>query len=403
MNKYTLSDTMPLSPNRKAWLRFWRNKTAIVGLLFIIAACWAAVFGHFIAPDPSPNTDERLYEIGKAAPGYSIKVFRLKKTPEPPQCSFWQKLTVGCENPHKLLPINDYKIEGDAVKIEKYMGQGRMAQTEYLPMAGLFWGGIDSCVQVGTSGISFDKTDGGWQWVSNTQIQQTVEACVGKQHYCLGTDKEGRDNLSRLLLGTRISLSVGLMAVLISLVIGIFLGATAGYFRGFADDIISAFINLFWSIPLLLLVFALMMVLERAFWQVYLAIGLTMWVSTARLVRGQVMSLREYDFVTAANSLGAGHWRIITRHILPNLMGPVLVLAASDFANAIIIEAGLTFLGIGVQPPAPSWGAMLHEYYSYIGTDKAFLALIPGAAICLLVLAFNMVGNGLRDALDVKG
>ena len=141
----------------------------------------------------------------------------------------------------------------------------------------------------------------------------------------------------------------------------------------------------------------------RDFWQIYLAVGLTMWVEVARMVRGQVLSMRQKEFVEAAYSLGVGHTQIIFKHILPNIMGPIVVVAASDFASAIIIEAGLSFLGIGVQPPTPSWGSMLNEYYGYIGTSKAFLALIPGFAIMLLVLAFNLLGNGLRDALDVKG
>ncbi len=393
------------SPNRKAWRRFLRNRAAIWGLLVILAACLIALFGHFIAPDHSPDADERLYEIGKAAPGYQIKVLQIKKSHETlaVPCGIWQQFVVGCADADKLLPINDYSLLGNTLVVEKYMGQGRMAQTDSLSAVSVVWGAVDSCVWVSKDGVGFNTSAGDWQWVSNKELQQNIAARISQKRYWLGTDKEGRDNLSRLMLGTRISLSVGFMAVLISLLLGVFLGAVAGYFRGTVDNIISAIINLFWSIPLLLLVFALMMVLERAFWQVYLAIGLTMWVGTARLVRGQVLSLREHDFVSAASGLGASHSRIIVRHILPNLLGPVLVLAAADFANAIIIEAGLTFLGIGVQPPAPSWGAMLHEYYSYIGTNKAFLALIPGSAICLLVLAFNMVGNGLRDALDVRG
>jgi len=180
------------------------------------------------------------------------------------------------------------------------------------------------------------------------------------------------------------------------------LGALAGYFRGKTDDTIMWFINVIWSIPTLLLVFAITLVLGKGFWQVFIAIGLTMWVSVARIIRGQVLSVRELEYVEAARALGFSHTRIIVRHVLPNVMGPVMVVAASNFASAIVIEAGLSFLGVGVQPPQPSWGLMIKENYNFIITHNPMLALAPGFAIMLLVLAFNMLGNGLRDALQVK-
>lgn len=162
------------------------------------------------------------------------------------------------------------------------------------------------------------------------------------------------------------------------------------------------FINILWSIPTLLLVFAITLLLGKGFWQVFIAIGLTMWVNVARIIRGQILSTRELEYVEAARALGFNSFRIIFRHILPNVMGPVLVVAASNFASAIVIEAGLSFLGIGVQPPQPSWGLMIKENYNFIITHNPMLALAPGIAIMLLVLAFNLLGNGLRDALDVR-
>jgi len=220
--------------------------------------------------------------------------------------------------------------------------------------------------------------------------------------YLLGTDNFGRDILSRIIIGTRVSLSVGLIAVIISLSIGVFLGAMAGYFRGRTDDIIMWLVNVLWSIPTLLLVFAITLLLGKGFFQVFIAVGLTMWVNVARLVRGQVLAVRELEYVEAARALGYKNGRIIFRHILPNIAGPVLVIAASNFASAIVIEAGLSFLGVGVQPPQPSWGLMIKENYNFIITNNPVLALAPGIAIMLLVLAFNLLGNGLRDALDVK-
>jgi peptide/nickel transport system permease protein len=181
------------------------------------------------------------------------------------------------------------------------------------------------------------------------------------------------------------------------------LGALAGYYRGRVDDVVMWFINVIWSIPTLLLVFAITLVLGKGFWQVFIAIGLTLWVNVARIIRGQILSIRELEYVEAARALGFSGPRIIARHILPNVMGPVLVVAASNFATAIVIEAGLSFLGVGVQPPQPSWGLMIKENYNFIITHNPMLAIAPGIAIMLLVLAFNLLGNGMRDAMEVRG
>ena len=218
----------------------------------------------------------------------------------------------------------------------------------------------------------------------------------------LGTDKYGRDLLSRMLIGIRISLAIGFVAVFISLIIGISLGAVAGYFGGKIDAIIMWIINVTWSIPTLLLVIAITLALGKGFWQVFIAVGLTMWVEVARVVRGQVMSVKQMQYVTAARALGFTDYRIITKHILPNIMAPVIIISAANFAGAILIESGLSFLGIGAQPPMPSWGGIIKDHYSYIVLGKPYLAIIPGLAIMSLVTAFMLVGNALRDALDVK-
>ena len=204
------------------------------------------------------------------------------------------------------------------------------------------------------------------------------------------------------MIGTRISLSVGFISVIISIVIGILLGAIAGYYRGWLDDVIMWLINVVWSIPTLLLVIAITLVLGKGILQVFIAVGLTMWVDVARLIRGQILSIREKEFVEAGRALGFKNMRIILGHILPNVMGPVIVIAASNFASAILTEAGLSFLGIGAQPPTPSWGEMINAHRGYVLVDAAYLAFVPGLAIMVLVLAFMLVGNGLRDALDSK-
>ena len=204
------------------------------------------------------------------------------------------------------------------------------------------------------------------------------------------------------MIGSRVSLSVGFIAILIALLIGVTLGALAAYHGGWVDNLIMWFINVVWSIPTVLLVIAITFVLGKGFWQIFIAVGLTMWVDIARVVRGEVLSLREKEYIEATRALGFSTFRTIFKHILPNIAGAVVVVAASNFASAILLEAGLSFLGIGVQPPMPSWGMMVKDNYGYILLDSAYLAFLPGAAIMLVVLAFMLLGNGLRDALDIK-
>jgi len=235
------------------------------------------------------------------------------------------------------------------------------------------------------------------------ELQNLVkENNIYEKTFVLGTDLLGRDLLSRLMIGTRISLGVGLVSVVISLFIGVLLGALAGYYRGTTDACIMWLLNVVWTIPTILLVISITLVLGKGVIQVFIAVGLTMWVDVARIVRGQVLGIREKEYVEAGRALGFKNSRIIFRHILPNVMGPVIVIAASNFATAILTEAGLSFLGIGAQSPIPSWGEMTNAHRGYILMDKAYLAFIPGMAIMLLVLSFVLVGNGLRDALDSR-
>ena len=231
---------------------------------------------------------------------------------------------------------------------------------------------------------------------------KNVKPFIKTKKFYLGTDKYGRDLLSRMLIGTRISFFIGFIAVFISLVIGIFMGAIAGYFGGKIDAFIMWLINITWSIPTLLLVIAITLALGKGFWQVFFAVGLTMWVEVARIVRGQILSIKKMQYIEAAKALGFSNFRIIFKHILPNILAPIIVISAANFAAAILIESGLSFLGIGAQPPTPSWGAMIKDHYNYIILGKAYLAVIPGLAIMSLVMAFMMIGNALRDALDVK-
>lgn len=347
------------------WRRLRRNKAAIAGLGLICIAIFIALAGYFIAPDSSPYANRIILEIGGRKPGFTQQFLQVKKEVVS-ATSFFQQAISGKPDLYEAIPISSWQAKGDSIIVQKFIDDGV------------------------TERMGFSKS-----LVATTPV-------INKKFW-LGTDGYGRDILSRLIIGTRVSLSVGLITVAISLLVGISLGSVAGYFRGRWDNSIMWLINVIWSIPTLLLVFAITLLLGKGFWQVFVAVGLTMWVNVARLVRGQVLAARELQYVEAARVLGFSNARIITRHILPNISGPILVIAASNFASAIVIEAGLSFLGVGVQPPQPSWGLMIKENYNFIITQNPMLALAPGFAIMLLVLAFNLLGNGLRDALNVRG
>jgi len=347
-----------------AWKRLRKNGAAMAGLFIILLAVVLALAAYWLAPDPTPQGNRMMVEIAGKKPGFHMRFLALDKSPAPRVAGPLERTLHGRPDRQVYVPVISVHERGDSLIAEQYMDDGV------------------------TDRHAYAANKGGYRLIERT--------------YALGTDKYGRDILSRLLIGTRVSLGVGSVAVIISLLIGVSLGAAAGYFGGRTDAVISWFINVVWSIPTLLLVFAITLVLGKGFWQVFIAVGLTLWVNVARLIRGQVLALREQEYVEAARALGYSDRRIIFRHILPNVMGPVLVIAASNFATAIVLEAGLSFLGVGVQSPQPSWGLMIKENYNFIITHNPLLAIIPGLAIMLLVLAFNLLGNGLRDALDVR-
>ena len=388
-----------------AWGRLRKNKLSMFGLLVITFAFIITILGPLIRPDSTPYANDQLLEITTKTPGFSIKLLHIKKNQAKKTVRFWHYFTRGVANDFTSIPIADYHFEGATLVAKKYTGgtlnNGPVVKYNIADVVYALEEG--AAITTSSGGLNFFTVNKEQKHVDIDELKATIEAknIITKTYY-LGTDKYGRDLLSRLMAGTWVSLFVGFISVFISVFIGITLGALSGYFRGRIDDFIVWFINVVWSIPTLLLVIAITMALGKGTWQVFIAVGLTMWVEVARVVRGQMLSLREKEFVEAGKALGFTNARIIFKHIIPNVLGPVIVISAINFAAAILIEAGLSFLGYGAQPPQATWGKIIAEHKGYIITGKAYLAVLPGVAIILMVLAFVLVGNGIRDSLDSK-
>jgi len=397
-------DIASKSLSKIAWQRLKKNKLALFGIVIIVFAFIVAVMGPMIRPDGTPMANDQILEITTKEPGFSVELLKVKKNKKKSETSIWEYVNTGVANDFTAVPIYDYSFEGYNLVVEKYTGGDvNDGQIMKYNLADIVYA-VDHNEIVENNGfLDFYTIDDGKKHISIKELKEEVQNNhIVTESYVLGTDKYGRDLLSRLMAGTWISLSVGFISVFISLFIGITLGALAGYFRGWIDDVVMWFINVVWSIPTLLLVIAITMALGKGTTQVFIAVGLTMWVEVARVVRGQMLSLREKEFVEAGRALGFTNGRIIFKHMIPNVLGPVIVISAINFAAAILIEAGLSFLGIGAQPPQATWGKIIAEHKGYLITGKAYLAVLPGIAIVLMVLAFVLVGNGLRDALDSK-
>lgn len=339
--------------------RFLEDRLGLMSVLYIVVITFIASFAYVLAPDSSPNANQMHLSIHSKPPGFSTQILIL------PNSNFEK----GTE---------EIAIEQLVWKEDKLFFQAFGTSRDYLQLVNLN------------------------RYPTQTTYKQVEELFVTKKTFLLGTDKYGRDLLSRVLIGSRISISIGFVAVIISLLVGVFIGALAGYFGGKLDRFMVWFINVVWSIPTLLVVIGITLALGKGYWQVFIAVGLTMWVEVARVVRGQVISVKEKTFIQAARVLGYSDYRILVKHILPIIIPPLIVISAANFASAILIESGLSFLGIGAQPPVPSWGGMIKDHFRYILLGKPYLAIAPGIAIMSLVFAFMTLGNSLRDALDVK-
>lgn len=345
--------------------RLLSNKSFTLGFIVLILFAVPALLGYLITDDKSKDCNRISPEIANQAPGfeyqYIIERNAASKNSEPLGWLFGNSFT------------------GNSIPVKTILSSSQQE------------------VKI----IGFQSADT-LTFARKQLLTDKSGEYINSSVAYLGTDRFGRDMLSRLIIGARISLSVGLISVIISLFLGLLIGIPAGYFGGKTDAFLSWLIAVFWSVPTLLIALGLSFAFGKGYWQVLIATGLSTWVEVARVVRGQTMQLREKEFIMAAKITGFSSFYIMRRHILPNLKGSLTVLATTNFAAAIMLEAGLSFLGLGIAPPTPSWGMMVKEHLGNLVMDTAWLAIIPGVAIMLLVMAFNLMAMGLRDYFDTR-
>lgn len=392
--------------------RLQANKPAVFGLAVIVLAMLVAFLGYIIMPDDTPNADDRSPHIKKLSPGSTVTILLTAKQREVENVNFLLYPFIGQESTYKTEPIDEFRHVGWNVEYKIY-GENEWKSQPLITTVKAVYSGPSAKFKADPSSgknysikgneLTYLALDETVHTTNLEELQKTfAENNIIKRTYYLGTSIDGRDLLSMLLFGTKISLLIGMISVLISLLVGVTLGALAGFFGGWVDNVIMWLMTVVWSIPSIMLVIAISLALQsKGIWVAFVAVGLTMWVEAARVVRGQILSIKEKLFVEAAKALGIGNLRIIFYHILPNVIGPIIVIATANFATAILVEAGLSFLGLGVQPPMPSWGKMVFEgYNSNWESNGGYLVFMPSLFICLLVFAFNLFGNGLRDAYD---
>lgn len=384
----TTVDEKPKTLWSEALKRFKRDKLAIIGAVIIFLMIIFALTAKIIAPyDPTYQFNNGTTAYGMPLPlnSYSKKIVATKKDPNQ---EFTVKASTVFSDEHSKLAyrtVGNTKAKKGETTIEFQVSPVSMRDVDATPK----------------EEIEMKTTDNVFNYFNSMKL-------ANDKYFALGTDSDGRDSLSRLIWGAQVSLEVGILAVGFATVIGVVLGLLSGFFGGWVDMVIMRFTDIMMSMPDLLLVMALVSVLpsqddksSQGVGIIIFSIGVVSWTGIARLVRSQVFTIKEMEYVEAAKASGANNSLILFKHLLPNVVAPVIVISTMSIASAIMTEAGLSFLGFGVKPPTPSWGSMVNQGLGFF-RDAPWVPIIPGAAIAVAVFAFNLFGDGVRDALDPK-
>ncbi|MEX2598002.1 MAG: ABC transporter permease [Salibacteraceae bacterium] len=381
--------------------RLMRQPLSIIGFAILLVVVIVAFLGSLIRPDASVHASQQNMSLTKLKPLTTVDLVRLKVNRKSIQQPWHTRLFLGGVQPEFInVPFDTFYVKANELTIVKN------ANKRHYHLADVFYA-IDQLTLTAlrkedVGNYAFYNMENQLIETSADQLESRLMAeTVYQKTYFLGTDALGRDMLSRLMAGSALSLSIGFFSVLIAIVIGISIGVISGYFGGYIDLLLSWVINLFWSVPAILFVIMLTISLGTGWGALIIGIGMVLWVEMAQVIRQSVRSMREKEYIKASRLLGLSHTTILMKHILPNLSAPIFVLAASTFADAIVLEAGLSFLGIGIEPPQPSWGNMIRESYGYIISEgSTHLAIIPSLALMIMVLAFVFLSQGLKDAMS---
>ena len=380
-----------------------KNPFFLIGFGMIFLFAITGFLGYSITEDKTPDCNQIMPEWAGLSPGSKV-YFVQKKRSEPRAWNYW---LFGDENQGEIISVlnqseselNQRNSENSNHSVQLKNGSRSTTSLEYTTNLKQSDSNSSSSKignHVATDIAHFISQKNG-ERMAFPRNEYEENARIYERTFWLGSDPFGRDMFSRLIIGTRVSLTIGFLAMGLSLIIGVFIGLVSGYFGGWIDGFLTWIITVFWSVPTLLIALGLSAFMGKGFYQVLIATGLSTWVEVARVVRGQTMQFKNKEFILSARITGFSSWHIMFKHILPNLSGSLTVLATTNFAAAILLEAGLGFLGLGVAPPTASWGMMVKENIGYLVLDQAYLAILPGLAIMILVMAFNLLAMGLRN------